>query len=87
MKKLLKRLQLWLYIQKAKRIYKMTGKQCFVVPVLTRGEFSYQIITNQIHDAYNRKAKKMGNKQITYPELLAMCVYKTSPGTTKERTL
>lgn len=87
MKKLFKRLILWMWIRKAKKFYKLTGKQCFVVPVVTRGKSSYQIITNQTHDAYNRKAKKMGKKQISYPELLAMCVLKTSPGTTLKRGL
>lgn len=85
MKTLLKKITLWIYIRRAKQIYLLTGKQVFVIPVITRGKHSYGIITNQTHQAYNKQAKKMGKKQISYPELLAMCVFKTENGTTKQR--
>jgi hypothetical protein len=85
MKNLLNKLTLWLYIRKAKRNYKLTGKQTFVVPVTNYGKRKYTLMDRTTHDAYNRQAKKQGMKQITHPELLAMCVFKTSPGTTKMR--
>jgi hypothetical protein len=87
MKKLVKKIILWLYIKKAKQHYKMTGKQTFVVPVVNFGKRKYTLIDKLSHDAYNRQAKKMGKKQITYPELLTMCVFKTEVGTTKARAL
>jgi hypothetical protein len=87
MKNLLNKLILQLYIWKAKRNYYLTGKQTFVVPVVNYGKRKYSLMTNDLHKAYNYKAKKLGKPQISFQELLAMCVFKTSQGTTKMRSL
>lgn len=72
-------------IKEADRLFKATGKQHFVVPVVTRGVKSLFIMNNELHNLYNKKAKKMHAKVISYPELLAMAVYSTGTSTLKSR--
>lgn len=92
MKKLIKKFKQWKKERKLSKelkslkkecdkARKFTGKQHFVIPVDTRGVLSYTLMNNDIHKEYNKKAKKMGKRQIKYHELLSIAVYKTKGGT------
>lgn len=67
-------------IKQAEHQREMTGKQYFVVPVVTRGIKQFMLMNNEMHKKYNRTAKKMHKAQIRYDELLRMAVYKTKAG-------
>jgi hypothetical protein len=85
MKKLLNKFILWLYTRRADYQYQITGKQHFVVPVTNYGKRKYTLMNNELHNAYNKKAKKLGKPKIKFNELLAMSVYKTGLGTLGKR--
>lgn len=72
-------------IKEADRLHKMNGKQYFVVPVVTRGVRTLMLMNNDLHNAYNKKAKKLGKPIIQYRELLTMAVYQTKHSTLAAR--
>lgn len=80
-KKLLENIRFYFLKKKCDHLHKIDGKQYFIVPVVTREKYSMQIINNQLHKDYNKKAKKMGRPQIQYSKLLEIALYKTKTGT------
>jgi hypothetical protein len=77
MKKLIARYKLWKLKRKAISLHKLNNKQYFIIPVNNKGKIVYSLMNNDLHNAYNKQAKKMGKKQITYLELLKMAVFQT----------
>lgn len=77
-------------IERADKWYNETGKQYFVMPTRKVNDKLYDKTLILVHgktfmDNYNRKAKKLGIKPITFAEMCNQCVYKTPIGTTNKR--
>lgn len=77
-------------IKKADKLYKDTGKQYFIMPTKQVFDKNYEKGLVLVHgktflDNYNRTAKRIGKRQMTYVELINQCVYQTGEGTTKKR--
>lgn len=85
MKKLLSRFSLWFLKRKAMYLYRITGKQQLVVPVDNWKRAKFTIVDKELHDAYNRMAKKMGKKQMSFVDLLKIAVFKTPAGSYSNR--
>lgn len=77
-------------IAKAEKWHKESGKQYFIMPTRKINDPNYDKTLIIVHgktfmDDYNKKAKLLNQRKITYIDMVNQCVYKTSPGTTLKR--
>jgi hypothetical protein len=72
-------------IKEADRLHKQNGKQYFVVPLVYKNVRTLTLMNNDLHNAYNKQAKKIGKPIIQYRELLTMAVYQTGISTLAKR--
>ena len=68
--------------RKAMHLHKLTGKQYFV---MAGNGTKFIVMDNSKKDLFNKAAKKLGVKTVTYVDLLKQCYFKTPSGTTKAR--
>lgn len=71
-------------IKRADELYVKTGKQYFVMPVDNHGH-SIVVHGASFLTEYNKKCKKTGARQMTYMDMVNICLYKTANGTTNKR--
>lgn len=77
-------------IEKADKYYNETGKQYFVMPTRKVNDKNYDKTLILVHgktfmDSYNRNAKRLKTKPMSYVNMTNQCVYMTAPGTSKKR--
>jgi hypothetical protein len=71
-------------IKKAEKLHLKTGKQYLIVPFDLKGHFIL-VHGSSFLNEYNIRAKKMGIKKMTYPDMLERAYYKTGNGTLNKR--
>lgn len=71
-------------IKRADELHVKTGKQYFVMPIDNNGN-SIVVHGASFLTEYNKKCKKTGARQMTYMDMVNMCLYKTAKGATGKR--
>lgn len=77
-------------IAKADKTYKQTGKQYFIMPTKQVFDKNYDKSLRLVHgktfmDDYNKTARRLGIRQMTYIDIINQCVYQTPSGNTNKR--
>lgn len=82
-KKKTQKTQLELLIEDADKKWKESGRQYFVMPI---GNDKYMLCHGKtFQNDYNKAAKKLGTKHMSFIDMINICAYKTPNGTTGKR--